>query len=114
LRSQAQKQLLNKQGTSFELPGAAVGVDRVLIEEDVATCGQAVTSYSLSAGGKVLVTGGSIGHCRIHRLPAPVPAGTSISLNVTQALAGVGECAELRLRRLASFDYASCAAELGR
>ena len=55
-----------------------------------------------------LATGLSIGHCRIHRLATPVPAGSKIQLRVAQAVTGSGECAQLRLRRMASFDHAGC------
>ena len=147
------------------LPPASVAVDRVLVEEDVARCGQAVTNYTLSSIGadgatvgiiqstvpshfffcclcqetpdltptnalllsvchcccylvcmyvyhQVLAMGESIGHCRIHRLATPVPAGRKIQLRVTQAVQGVGECAQLRIRRIASFDHAGCMADL--
>ena len=92
--------------------GAGMAVDRVLIQEDVARCGQLVTNYSLTVGGggKPLATGGSIGHCRIHRLSTPVLPGEQISLNILQSL-GSKHCAQPRFRRIASFSHANCMAD---
>ena len=41
--------MLDQRGVVFDLPPASVAVDRILIEEDVASCGQTVTNYTLSS-----------------------------------------------------------------
>jgi hypothetical protein len=76
----AEAALLDQRSRVFELAAAEVAVDRLLLEEDMASCGQAVTKYTLSslAQGKiawdVLTAGGSIGHSQIHRLATPLAA----------------------------------------
>ena len=45
----AEKEVLDQRGMVFDLPPASVAVDRILIEEDVASCGQTVTNYTLSS-----------------------------------------------------------------
>ena len=45
------KEVRDQRGMVTVLPPASVAVDRVLVEEDVARCGQAVTNYTLSSIG---------------------------------------------------------------
>jgi hypothetical protein len=70
-------------GMHFDLAGAAgSSVDRVLLAENVAECGQLVTGYELlaspaGAGGRwtsLNVSGQSIGHCRIRERPTKLSA----------------------------------------
>ena len=105
----------------FDLPAATVAVDRILIAESVATCGQQITSYDLLAQppgsttwASLNVSGQSIGHCRIQRLSEALPAGTKVRLNITASVSGGSaedrgdDCIQVNLRRMASFSMAAC------
>ena len=101
-------------GPKVELPALGKAADRLLVAEDVAACGQRVTNYTLAGlapGASAwvpLASGRSIGHGRIHRLAAPVPAGTRVRLSIGAAVPGEGACAQVRVRRLAAFSHAIC------